>query len=116
MCSQIVMDHGVGSPAVHLAEDAERGHVAEGEDVVVGVFQGRPIVEHEQHAGHGLDENRKNVMPPMHQVVAKRDAAFAHRHGVQVQEHVGQHHHDAVTAVARAGWRKMLFQTCEVRM
>src|SRR5262249_52621215 len=94
-------DHGVGAPAVQLAEDAERGHIAQRQHVVIGVLQRRPVVEHQQHAGDGLDQEQEKGDAAHAPGVAQVDAALAHRHRVQVQEDVGQHHDDAVAPVAR---------------
>ena len=72
-------------------------------DVVIGVFQRGPIVEHQQHAGHRFDQEQEERDAAHAPGVAERDAALAHRHGMQVQEDVGEHDHDAIAAIARGG-------------
>ena len=96
-------DHGMGAPAVQFAKHAERRHIAQGEDVVVSVLQRRPVIEHEEHAGDCFHQEEKERNAAHAPGVAQGNAALAHRHGMQVQENIGQHHHDAVATVARRG-------------
>ena len=44
---------------MEFTEDAERGDMPQIEDVVIGMFQRRAIVEHQQDAGDGFNEEEK---------------------------------------------------------
>src|SRR6185437_2201489 len=94
-------DHSMRAPTMQLAEDTERGHIAEDEDVVVGVFERRPIVKHQQHAGHGQFQEHEERQSAHAPGVAERDPALAHRHRMQMQEDVGEHDNNTVAPIAR---------------
>ena len=81
-------DHGVGAPAVQLAHDAERHLLGEVDDVHVGVVHRGPVVEHQQQAGEGLDQEQEEREPAHAPGELQPDAALADLHRVQVQEDV----------------------------
>ena len=93
--------HRVGTPAMQLPQDAEARHVAEGEDVVVGPFQGGPVIEHQQHAGdrlHQKQEERHSAHAPRE---GEGNALLLDRHGMEVKKEIGEHHHDPIPPVKR---------------
>ena len=95
--------HGVRTPAMQFAQDAQRRHVAQRQDVVVGPFQRRPVIEHQQHAGDRFDQKQEEGHPAHAPGIAEGDALLLDRHRMQVQKEVGQHDHDAVAAILRGG-------------
>src|SRR6266540_1879841 len=56
-------DHGVGAPAVQLAHDAQRHLLREVDDVHVRVGHRGPVIEHQEQAGEGLDQEQEEGQP-----------------------------------------------------
>ena len=94
-------DHGVSAPAVHLAQQAERHMGPQALHVEIGVLDRRAVVEHQQYTSDGFDEKEEEGQPAHAPSKRQLDPAAANRHGVQVQEDVGQNGHGARTAVTR---------------
>ena len=94
-------DHRVGAPAVNLAQDAQRHVGTQVLDVLVGVFDRRPVVEHQQHAADDLGQEQEERQPAHAPGEAEADAALADGDWVQVQEDVGHDRHHARAAIAR---------------
>ena len=86
---------------MHLAHDAERHVLAQADDVGVGVFERRPVVEHQQQAGEREHEEEEEAQPAHAPRVAQLDARLADPHRVQVQEDVRQHDEHAVAIGVR---------------
>src|SRR5246127_4975020 len=89
--------HQVGSPAVHVAQNlSERNIMLEIEYVAEGLYLARVVIEHQQHAGIGEDDEqveRDSAHAP--------GVAVAHRIAVdlrrmQVEEDVRKHAESAV--------------------
>ncbi len=94
---------------MELAEDAQRGHVGRGQDVVVSVLEGWPVIEHQKHAGDDLDDEQEERGSPHAPRIRKRDPLLPHADGVQVQEEVGEHHHHPITSIGRHGMAEDAF-------
>ena len=94
-------DHGVGTPAMDLAEQAERDRRPQGLHVGVGVFGDGAIVEHQRDASDEFDEEQMETQPP--DPPGERGAEDVATDGcrVNVQEEIAQDGQDARTTIPR---------------
>ena len=92
--------HPVGGPAVHVphqhAEDDDRLHIL---DVLVGPLHGGDIVEHQQDARHGEDEEHHEGEAAEAPGIGQLDGAARHKVRVQMEEDILGNRHNAVAAV-----------------
>ncbi len=93
--------HGVSTPAMQLAHDAQRRHVPQRQNIVVGVLQRGPVIKHEQDARHDLHDEEEERRPSHAPRIRQRDALLAHADRMKVQEEIGEHHHHAVAPIGR---------------
>src|SRR5262249_3561926 len=91
----------MSAPAVELAEHAQRRHVAKGEDIVIGVLQSRPVIEHQQNTGYRFDQEKEERDAAHAPGVTKSNAALPYRYRVQMKENIRPHHDHPVAPVAR---------------
>jgi hypothetical protein len=94
-------DHGVGTPPVHLAHDPQGHMLAKPDDVAVGVFERRPVVEHQQQAGKGEHEEQEEAHASHAPRVTELDARLPDPHRVQMQKDVRQHDEHAIAVGIR---------------
>ena len=90
-------DHGVGRPAVHVAQDDAEGHdELEVLHAAVGFRRVGHVVEHQREAGHGQHREEDGGDEAQAQGVARTKAVPAHPRRVDVQEEARDHHRRAI--------------------
>ncbi len=89
-------DHRVGPPSVKFAHDSKRHVLTKGEDVVIGVFDRRAIVEHQKNSADHQRQENKEGKPAGAPGEPKPRARFSHFDRVEVKENVGQYRQGAV--------------------
>ena len=89
--------HAVRRPAVHVPHEHPERHVElEVLHVGVRVLGGRPVVEHQEDAGHDRHEEHEERDAAHAPGEAQARRVAAHLRRVQVQEDVARHHEHAV--------------------
>jgi hypothetical protein len=78
-------DHRVRTPAVHFAHDPERRLFAQVHDVCKCIFDGRPVIKHQQQPGHRLDQEKEEGRSSHAPRVAHAHAGAADFDGMQME-------------------------------
>src|SRR5262249_4018145 len=89
-------DHRVRAPAVDLAHDPEGDLLAQVEDVHEGVLDRRPVIEHQEQAGEGQDQEEEERHAAGAPRVAHLDAGLSRLDGMEVEDDVAEHREDAL--------------------
>ena len=80
---------------MHFAHDPERCLFAQIHDVGKGIFDRRPVIKHQQQAGHGFDEEEEERRPAHAPGVTHAHAGAADFDGMQVENERAQDRKDS---------------------